>query len=342
MSSAHNYKKVENIVLDFFIRRLTGIGSIVAEFFNKVVTFGRQRLTIMLIPHSEKKIFNFKISVFSLVFIGFLLSGIILVFFVFSTRFSGLSRQLITKTNALQDTSTSLEVMRDEVNELRKVSRIFESSLSSTLSILGIETNNNNINDNADGDLASFYNVEEQESGTLREITDLQSLKSFLTESGKSLEMVTDIFASQGDLLADLPTVWPVGSGVVGRLTNYFGPEIHPFTGQWYLHKGIDIASYRRGVPIVAAANGKVVERMYDAMGFGNYVVIRHSYGYSTKYGHLDKVFVEEGDTVTQGQKLGTMGNTGLSTGQHLHFEVRIGSQVVDPLRFLDINSGVR
>ena len=81
---------------------------------------------------------------------------------------------------------------------------------------------------------------------------------------------------------------------------------------------------------------------MYDAMGFGNYVVIRHSYGYSTKYGHMDKVYVEEGDTVTQGQKLGTMGNTGLSTGQHIHFEVRIGSQVVDPLRFLDINSGVR
>ncbi len=342
MSSARNYKKVENIVLYFFIRHFSRIGSIIAGYFYRVMTLGKQRFTVMLIPHSEKKIFNFKISVFSLVFIGFLLSGIILVFFVFSTRFSGLSRQLITKTDILQETSVSLEIIRDEVNELRKVSRVFESSLSSTLGILGFETDMNNAGDNAEGDLASFYNIEEQESGTLKEITDLQSLKSFLSESGKSLEMVADIFASQGDLLADLPTVWPVGSGVVGRITNYFGPEIHPFTGQWYLHKGLDIASYRRGVPIVAAANGKVVERMYDAMGFGNYVVIRHSYGYSTKYGHLDKVYIEEGDTVTQGQKLGTMGNTGLSTGQHLHFEVRIGSQVVDPLRFLDINSGVR
>ncbi len=342
MSSARNYKKVENIVLNFFIKHLKRFGSVIADLFNSVMILGRQRLTIMLIPHSEKKVLNFKISVFSLVFIGFLLTGIILVFFIFSTRFSGLSRQLITKTNALQATSSSLEIMRDEVNELRKVSRGFESSLSSTLGILGIDSNSNNNSDNADGDLATFYNIEEQESGTLKEITDLQGLKSLLSESGKSLEMVTDIFASQGDLLADLPTAWPVGSGVVGRITNYFGPEIHPFTGQWYLHKGIDIASYRRGVPIVAAANGKVVERMYDAMGFGNYVVIRHSYGYSTKYAHMDKVFIKEGDTVTQGQKIGTMGNTGLSTGQHLHFEVRIGSQVVDPLRFLDINSGIR
>ncbi|MCK5673803.1 MAG: M23 family metallopeptidase [Spirochaetales bacterium] len=340
MSSAHNYKKVENIVLDFFVRYFSMFGSAVAGFYNKVLVLGKQRFTVMLIPHSEKKIFNFKISVFSLVFISFILSGIILVFFVFSTQFSGLSQLLISKTEALQDTSASLEIMRDEVNELRKVSRSFETSLNSTLGILGIEINSASTDSNAGGDLASFYDIEEQDGGTLKEITDLQSLKTFLSESGESLEMVTDIFASQGDLLADLPTVWPVGSGI-GRITNYFGPEIHPFTGQWYLHKGIDIASYRRGVLINAAANGKVVERMYDAMGFGNYVIVRHSYGYSTKYAHMDKVYVEEGDTVTQGQKLGTMGNTGLSTGQHLHFEVRIGSQVVDPLRFLDINSGI-
>jgi murein DD-endopeptidase MepM/ murein hydrolase activator NlpD len=340
MSSAHNYKKVENIVLDFFIRKFSMIGSVIEEFYIKVITLGKQRFTVMLIPHSEKKIFNFKISVFSLVFMTFLFTGIILVFFVFSTQFSGLSQQLISKTDALKDTSASLEIMRDEVNELRKVSRGFEASLNSTLGILGLEIDSDNPANETGGDLASFYDIEEQDGGKLKEITDLQGLKSFLSESGKSLEMVTDIFASQGDLLADLPTIWPVGSGI-GRITNYFGPEIHPFTGQWYLHKGIDIASYRRGVSINAAANGKVVERMYDAMGFGNYIIIRHSYGYSTKYAHMDKVYVEEGDTVTQGQKLGTMGNTGLSTGQHLHFEVRIGSQVVDPLRFLDINSGV-
>ncbi|MEA1911364.1 MAG: M23 family peptidase, partial [Spirochaetota bacterium] len=214
MSSAHNYKKVENIVLDFFVRRFTTIGSAIAGYYYKIMNRGKQRFTVMLIPHSEKKIFNFKISVFSLVFISFILSGIILVFFVFSTQFSGLSQLLISKTDALKDTTASLEIMRDEVNELRKVSRSFEVSLKSTLGILGIEANSNGSSSDAGGDLASFYNIEEQDGGTLKEITDLQSLKSFLSESGKSLEMVTDIFASQGDLLADLPTVWPVGSGI--------------------------------------------------------------------------------------------------------------------------------
>ena len=72
------------------------IGSVIEEFYIKVITLGKQRFTVMLIPHSEKKIFNFKISVFSLVFMTFLFTGIILVFFVFSTQFSGLSQQLIS------------------------------------------------------------------------------------------------------------------------------------------------------------------------------------------------------------------------------------------------------
>ncbi|MDZ7792491.1 MAG: M23 family metallopeptidase [Spirochaetia bacterium] len=92
----------------------------------------------------------------------------------------------------------------------------------------------------------------------------------------------------------------------------------------------------------VAAANGKVIERKYEPMGFGNYIVIRHAYGFATKYAHLDNVYVEEGDVVTQGQKIGTMGNTGMSTGPHLHFEVRIGAQVVDPERFLNVQADLR
>jgi murein DD-endopeptidase MepM/ murein hydrolase activator NlpD len=161
-----------------------------------------------------------------------------------------------------------------------------------------------------------------------------------MADSQESFSKIKGLLESHGELLVDLPTFWPVEGGV-GRITNYFGPEVHPFTNQWYLHKGIDLA-YRRGKEVVSAANGKVVERKYDPKGFGNYIVIRHAYGFATKYAHLDNVYVEEGDVVTQGQKVGTMGNTGWSTGPHLHFEVRIGSQVVDPERFLNVSSNLK
>lgn len=341
MSPTHSYKKAENRVFKFFVRQISKLSSGISDYFTHLVTRGKQRFTVMLIPHSEKKIFNFKISVFSMVFISIVLAGVITAFFVFSTRFSGLSGMLITRTEELKQTRASLEQIRDEVADLKKVSSVFEATLNKTLGILGIDSGNPDRKDTDKGDLASFFDVEEQDNGVLKEVSDLKNLKDFMSKSKKSLEAVSGLLSSQGKLLVDLPTKWPVGSGI-GRITNYFGPEIHPFTGQWYLHKGVDIASYRRGVPILAAANGKVIERGYEAMGFGNYIVLRHAYGFSTKYAHLSKVFVNEGDTVTQGQRIGTMGNTGLSTGQHLHFEVRIGSQVVDPLRFLNVKSGIR
>ena len=169
----------------------------------------------------------------------------------------------------------------------------------------------------------------------MRELSDLQSMSALFLDSAKSLESISKLLSSQGDLLYDLPSIWPVEGGI-GRITNHFGPEEHPFTHQWYLHKGIDIA-YGYGVPIIATANGKVVERNYEPLGFGNYVLIRHKFGFYTKYAHMGRVFVHEGDTVTQGQRIGLMDSTGLSTGPHVHYEVRIGSQVVDPARFLNI-----
>jgi murein DD-endopeptidase MepM/ murein hydrolase activator NlpD len=188
----------------------------------------------------------------------------------------------------------------------------------------------------AGGDLASLNKVSEQDQGMLQEESQLQNLTDLMNRSVGSLEKIASLFESHSKLLVELPTMWPVQGGV-GRITTYFGPAIHPFTHQMYLHMGVDIA-YRPGVPVVAAADGKVVEKRYEALGFGNYVVIRHRYGFYTKYAHMEQVYVHEGDEVKQGQMIGRMGSTGLSTGPHLHFEIRLGSEVVDPMRYLDIN----
>jgi murein DD-endopeptidase MepM/ murein hydrolase activator NlpD len=340
MSPAYQYKRVEKRVFSFFTGLFSAVSATIGGIWRKFIRLGKQKFTVMLIPHSEKKIFNFHISVFSLAFISFLTLSVIVAFFVFSTKFSGVSNLLTEKSENLSVTKANLELVRDEITELRKVSQEFEKSLKTTLNSFGFPSAEERVDPSAGGDLAAFINFEEQDSGIMREVNELRNIQAVLKKSQESLQKVKGLLDSQGDLLVDLPTFWPVEGGV-GRITNYFGPEIHPFTQQWYLHKGLDLA-YRRGKEIVSAANGKVVERKYDAMGFGNYIVIRHAYGFATKYAHLDNVYVEEGDEVTQGQIIGTMGNTGLSTGPHLHFEVRIGSQVVDPERFLNVQSDLR
>ena len=296
---------------------------------------GRQKLTIMLIPHSEKRVFNFQISLLALTFISVLLISLVVTFVWLTADFSGTNDLLASRSKDLEHSEASLEVLRNEVNLLISSTDTFQKTLSGTLDTLGIESADREVRNGNGGDLSTFFNVETAESGTLSETVEIQKLKTALDQSVSSLEEIGQILDSQKSLLSDIPTMWPL-KGVQGYVTAVFGPSIHPFTGQWYLHKGVDLA-YGYGVPIIATANGKVIEADYDEGNYGNYVKIRHKYGFYTKYGHMQRLYVKTGQEISQGDVLGTMGSTGLSTGPHLHYEVQIGSQVVDPVKYLNM-----
>jgi murein DD-endopeptidase MepM/ murein hydrolase activator NlpD len=338
LSPVNQYKKMENRAAEALAKGFSVIGSAIGNFFKNLYKLGKQRFTVMFIPHSEKKIFNFRISVFSLVFLCLLLAGVLVAFFMSSTTFSGLSRMLNKKTETLDSTEASLEILRDEIANLQTVARDFKSSLGRTLETLELNQQAQGTSETGvAGDLTSFINFNASDEGIMRELNDLQSISSLMENTSNSLEKITDLLVAHGDLLKELPSLWPLGEGK-GRITTRFGPSEHPFTKKLYLHKGTDIA-FNIGWPVLATADGKVVENKFEPMGFGNYIVIRHKYGFYTQYAHLNRVYVREGDIVSQGQLVGEVGTTGLSTGPHLHYEVRIGSQVVDPERYLSITN---
>ena len=338
MSPANQYKKLENKLALELSRFCRSIGRSVYGFFQKIFHTGKQRFTIMLIPHSEKKIFNFKLSLFSLIFLGALLIGVLGTFLVYTTQFTGLGKLLSTKTASLESSEASLEAIRDELFNLKKTATKFFNELSATNDSLGFEDPDAERFASAEGDISSFFAIQEHDESLIRELADLRNLADSMLASIDTLKDISKLQESTRTLLADLPTYWPVQGHT--RLTNYFGFAKHPITKLTYLHKGLDIAK-SPGVPIYSAANGKVVEKKYEKAGFGNYLIIRHKAGFFTKYGHLGDVLVKEGDTVAQGQQIGTMGNTGLSTGFHLHFEVRLGPQVRNPLFYLRMADSV-
>ncbi len=124
---------------------------------------------------------------------------------------------------------------------------------------------------------------------------------------------------------------WP--SAASDYVTSFFGTRLHPILGVYKTHSGIDIgAGY--GTAILAAADGVVTTAAYDAGGYGNYLIIDHGNGNLTLYAHMSQISVGVGQTVTQGQTIGLVGSTGLSTGPHLHFEVYVGGTRVDPLLY--------
>ncbi len=115
-----------------------------------------------------------------------------------------------------------------------------------------------------------------------------------------------------------------------GKMTSKYGYRENPVTKQYAFHKGIDIAA-PKGTKVVASAHGTVVTSAYLNNGYGNCVVLEHENNIKTLYAHLEKRLVKPGDSVAQGQTIGTVGLTGRATGPHLHYEVYKGTQSINP-----------
>ena len=125
--------------------------------------------------------------------------------------------------------------------------------------------------------------------------------------------------------------VWPLPCSQ--RVTSRFGTRADPFTGESRYHSGIDIDGFGNdGAPVIAAASGEVITASYDS-AYGNYVIIDHG-GTSTVYAHMSGLAVSYGQTVSQGETIGYVGATGRATGTHLHFEVYVGDERVDPAQY--------
>ncbi|MDR0662929.1 MAG: M23 family metallopeptidase [Spirochaetaceae bacterium] len=120
---------------------------------------------------------------------------------------------------------------------------------------------------------------------------------------------------------------------VRGRLSSPFGWRKDPFTGQRRYHNAIDISA-NTGTPVKAAADGKVTTAAYNSV-FGNYVIVTHSGGFQSMYAHLNSTNVKEGVLVGQGELIGQVGNTGRSTGSHLHFAIYKNGRAVNPLEYI-------
>ncbi len=154
-----------------------------------------------------------------------------------------------------------------------------------------------------------------------------------LHQDGILLEQVLqdqyELLADQRSFLSALPTRKPA----IGYFTSGFGIRRSPYGGREKMHEGLDIANFV-GTPIIAPADGTVAFAESKA-GYGQTLILDHGYGLETWYGHTKKIFVAKGQKVKRGEQVALLGNSGRSTGPHLHYEVRINGTPVDPLSYI-------
>ncbi len=159
---------------------------------------------------------------------------------------------------------------------------------------------------------------------------ELTQLKGAAARQETSLQMLIEYFEDKRSLYASTPSVWPVR----GWVTSPFGNRNSPFTGIRTFHEGMDIAA-QTGTPVMAPADGVVIRAGFGT-GYGNVVELSHGYGIKTIFGHNSRLNVKTGQRVKRGDVISYVGDSGSSTGPHLHYEVRLNGMPVNPVRYLN------
>lgn len=178
--------------------------------------------------------------------------------------------------------------------------------------------------------------VEKLEEKTLILAEDFSQLdyqygqvKKLMTEVEEDLHEIDEFVLEKKSKLQSTPTLLPAN----GWITSYFGPRMSPYAGKVKMHEGLDIGA-PIGTDIIAPADGVVT---FSGMrrGFGNFIKINHGYGLETAYAHAHKLLVRTGKKVKRGDRIAQVGNTGFSTGPHLHYEVHVNGIPVNPYYFI-------
>ena len=154
-----------------------------------------------------------------------------------------------------------------------------------------------------------------------------------LVIQSKSFDEVIDLAKTKEERMAAKPSIQPVSLNELIRFGSSFGMRMHPILKQYRAHNGIDLTA-PRGTKIYATADCVVLIANYTSGGYGKRILIDHGYGYKTLYGHCYKILVEPGQKVKRGEVIGLVGNTGLSTRSHLHYEVWVNNRPVNPINY--------
>ncbi|HXH92815.1 MAG TPA: M23 family metallopeptidase [Thermoanaerobaculia bacterium] len=281
--------------------------------------------TIIFVPHARAKFRKLKVShrlLFSVVSV--LTSSLCLSTFFSVQYFTSLSQthELSKLRHENKDLQTANEQFSKSVESLRGQLRTVEDRTRKLAIYAGISS----LDDTAQGGVGGLRPTELGDN-PYRDDVDKMAFRSRRLEG--DLSVLEQKLVAQSQLLASTPSIAPVR----GILTDGFGGRSDPFTGEAGTHNAIDISS-AVGQPVRAPADGIVVKAEW-ANGYGNVIYISHGYGYSTRYGHLSAYAAKPGQHVKRGDIIAYVGSTGRSTGPHLHYEVRLNNNPVNPLEYI-------
>ncbi|QUH19562.1 M23 family metallopeptidase [Alkaliphilus sp. B6464] len=306
----------------------------------------KSNLTFMILPNSSEKIIKFslpnllsKVIILSLFFV--ILSSII-----FSSGYFGIRHKLIAANNQIAELKLENESQKYEIAELKNYSIKVDEKLADlnkiqnqVLNMVGLDTNNEDTSLPEITDILFAYSyspniVSRSAQSNIFSSQGYEEEINFLTQlidrEKENMEKLILNVEQQLEYLDALPNLMPNP----GRISSPFGYRISPTGRNREFHNGIDISN-KLGTDIIAAGSGIVTYSGYNG-AYGKVVMISHGYGYTSIYAHNQEILVSVGDQIEKGQVIAKVGSTGRSTGPHVHFEVRLNNEPINPLDLIE------
>jgi hypothetical protein len=269
-----------------------------------------------------------------LLFLSVTVSTAILMYFGYTSVYNTPKQEILLDEK--HDLISRYEMLNDEFNDINLIIRdIQQRDDYFYRTIFELEPIPSSVREAGFGGTNRYVGLEGYESSDVMIETfkrlDILSKKIYV--QSKSFDTVIDLAKNKEKMIAAIPAIQPVALKDFNRISDYYGSRNDPFTGKRRMHHGMDFTG-PEGSDIFATGDGVIVDAGYNFHGYGNKIMIDHGYGYKTIYAHLKKINVNIGDKVKRGDVIGALGNTGRSTGAHLHYEVRLYNTPKNPINY--------
>ena len=271
-----------------------------------------------------------KIFRFILYLTGGLLS-VLFLYFVYISNFETVKEQRLKLEN--QTLLSKYDMLNKELSNLESnLEDIAEKDDHLYRAMLGKQPLGDDLRNAGIGGTDRYKQFEKYENYDILKNTtqNIEILLSKLQIQNKSFNEITEEAQDHQLLMNSKPSIQPVSTKEYRRISSKFGMRTDPVHGHRQMHRGLDFAG-PVGSKIYATGDGVVKTAYFNRHGYGNEIIITHHGGFATRYAHLDKLLVKKGEKVKRGQVIGLMGNTGKSTGPHLHYEVIVNGRVENP-----------
>ncbi len=323
-----NLDDLQQNISGFLYSRFGGLLRSLREKRRRFTAKGKERITVMFIPHTEKKIINFHISIFAIsFFVGTLILTIVITS-IFIVNHSSTIKQVSKLKTYGTNSKLQVQKYKEEIGRFHSIFQTFKPEITHLYSL----TPGSNIDSLwARGGVHSDEAA--RESGELTppmELLDFQQIETELKTSREIIGQIKEFLSYRKKIIENTPSIWPVDGYIISR----FGNRNSPYTFRPEYHAGIDIEAFP-GSEIRATAPGKVEDIFWDS-NLGLTVTVRHKYGFTTHYSHCERVTVEKDQKISKGEVVGYVGRTGKTTRYMCYYQIKIGTEFVDPIPYLN------